>query len=193
MRRVCVFCGSAEGRQPVYRETAAALGRAIAARGLGLVYGGGAVGLMGVVAKAAAAAGTEVIGVIPSGLLRREVGLRSVPDLRVVDTMHERKALMADLADGFIALPGGCGTLEEAIETLTWTQLGIHDKGLVLLDVAGYWGRLFALLDQMVEEEFMTPATRSLALRAETPEAALDALATFRPPPRPRWLGEEET
>jgi uncharacterized protein (TIGR00730 family) len=193
MRRVCVFCGSAEGRRPVYREAAAALGRAIAARGLGLVYGGGAVGLMGVVAEAALAAGAEVTGVIPGGLLRREVGLRSVPDLRVVDTMHERKALMAELADGFVVLPGGYGTLEEAIETLTWTQLGIHGKGLVLLDVAGYWGRLLALLDQMVEEEFLTPVNRSLALRAATPDAALDALAAFRPPPRPRWLGEEET
>jgi uncharacterized protein (TIGR00730 family) len=193
MRRVCVFCGSAAGNRPDYREAAAALGRALAGRGLGLVYGGGAVGLMGVVAEAAMAAGGEVIGIIPAGLLRREVGLRSVPNLRVVDTMHERKAMMAELADGFVALPGGYGTLEEAVETLTWLQLGIHAKGLVFLDVAGYWTRLAALFDQMVEEGFLSPQNRGLAMRAATPKAALDALATFGAPPTPRWLGKEET
>jgi uncharacterized protein (TIGR00730 family) len=193
MRRVCVFCGSAAGRRADYREAAAALGRALAGRGLGLVYGGGAVGLMGVVAEAAMAAGGEVIGVIPAGLMRREVGLRSVPDLRVVDSMHERKAMMAELADGFVALPGGYGTLEEAVETLTWLQLGIHGKGLVFLDVAGYWTRLAALFDQMVEEGFLSVENRALALTAETPEAALDALAAFRPPPVARWLGKEQT
>jgi uncharacterized protein (TIGR00730 family) len=193
MRRVCVFCGSAAGNRPDYREAAAALGRVVAGRGLGLVYGGGAVGLMGVVAEAAMAADGEVIGIIPAGLLRREVGLRSVPDLRVVDTMHERNAMMADLADGFVALPGGYGTLEEAVETLTWLQLGIHAKGLVFLDVAGYWTRLAALFDQMVEEGFLSARNRRLALRAETPGAALDALAAFRAPPTPRWLGKEET
>jgi uncharacterized protein (TIGR00730 family) len=193
MQRVCVFCGSAAGHRPEYRDAAAALGRALAARGLGLVYGGGAVGLMGVVAEAAMAAGAEVIGIIPAGLLRREVGLRSVPDLRVVETMHERKALMAELSDGFLALPGGYGTLEEAVETLTWLQLGIHGKGIVFLDTLGYWARLLAVFDQMAGEGFLSAQNRALALRAETPEAALDALAAFRPPPVPRWLGEDET
>ncbi len=193
MRRVCVFCGSAAGHRPEYRDAAAALGRALAARGIGLVYGGGAVGLMGVVAEAAMEAGAEVIGIIPAGLLRREVGLRSVPDLRVVETMHERKALMAELSDGFVALPGGYGTLEEAVETLTWLQLGIHGKGIVFLDTLGYWARLLAVFDQMAGEGFLSAQNRGLALRAATPEAALDALAAFRPPVVPRWLGEDET
>lgn len=194
MRRVCVFCGSAAGGRPGYRQAAVALGRAIAARGLGLVYGGGSVGLMGVVARAARSAGAEVIGVIPRGLLRREVGMDDLPDLRVVGTMHERKATMAELADGFVALPGGYGTLEEAVETLTWLQLGIHDKGLVFLDAEGYWAPLLALFDRMAAEGFLAPQSRALAAIAADPEAALDLLAGFRPPPGlPRWLSERET
>jgi uncharacterized protein (TIGR00730 family) len=193
MRRVCVFCGSRPGARPAYREAAVALAGEIARRGLGLVYGGGAVGLMGVVAAAAAEAGAEVIGVIPRGLLRREVGLTALADLRVVDTMHERKAMMAALADGFVALPGGFGTLEEAVEVLTWLQLGIHAKGMVFLDVEGYWRRLGALLDQMAEEGFLSRENRALAMTAATPEGALDALAGFAPPPVPHWLSERET
>ncbi|MFN6956136.1 MAG: TIGR00730 family Rossman fold protein [Acetobacteraceae bacterium] len=182
MRRVCVFCGASKGHDPVYAEAAAALGRAIAARGLGLVYGGGSVGLMGVVAKAAQDAGAEVIGVIPRVLMAREVHNTEIKDLRLVETMHERKALMASLSDGFLALPGGFGTLDEAFETLTWSQLGIQRKGLVFVDVLGYWQGLDRLLDRMLAEGFLRPETRRLAMIAGGPEAALDTLAAFVPP-----------
>lgn len=192
LRRVCVFCGSAAGARADYAEAAAALGRAVAARGIGLVYGGGAVGLMGVVADAAMAAGAEVIGVIPEALLRREVGHGALTELRVVETMHQRKALMAELSDGFVVLPGGLGTLEEAAEALTWAQLGIHAKGVVLLDVAGFWAGLHGMLDHMAAEGFVRPHHRGLALRADAPEAALDALAAFAPPPGERWLAPHQ-
>jgi uncharacterized protein (TIGR00730 family) len=182
MQRVCVFCGASAGHDPAYAEAAAALGRAIAARGLGLVYGGGSVGLMGVVAKAAQDAGAEVIGVIPRVLMAREVHNTEIRDLRLVETMHERKALMASLSDGFLALPGGFGTLDEAFETLTWSQLGIQRKGLVFVDVLGYWQGLERLLNRMLAEGFLKPETRSLAMIADGPEAALDALAGFVPP-----------
>lgn len=182
MKRVCVFCGAAAGHDPAYAEAAAALGRAIAARGLGLVYGGGSVGLMGVVAKAAQDAGAEVTGVIPRVLMAREVHNSEIKDLRVVETMHERKALMASLSDGFLALPGGFGTLDEAFETLTWSQLGIQRKGLVFVDVLGYWQALERLLDRMLAEGFLKPETRRLAMLADGPEAALNALAAFVPP-----------
>ncbi|MCS6933056.1 MAG: TIGR00730 family Rossman fold protein [Acetobacteraceae bacterium] len=182
MKRVCVFCGASTGHDPAYAQAAAALGRAIAARGLGLVYGGGSVGLMGVVAQAAQESGAEVIGVIPRLLIAREVHERRIRDLRVVETMHERKALMASLSDGFLALPGGFGTLDEAFETLTWSQLGIHRKGLVFVDVLGYWQGLDRLLDRMLAEGFLKPDTRRLAMLADGPEAALDLLAAFVPP-----------
>lgn len=182
MQRVCVFCGASAGHDPAYAEAAAALGRAIAARGLGLVYGGGSVGLMGVVSKAAQDAGAEVIGVIPRVLMAREVHNTEIKDLRLVETMHERKALMASLSDGFLALPGGFGTLDEAFETLTWSQLGIQRKGLVFVDVLGYWQGLDRLLDRMLAEGFLKPQTRSLAMLADGPEAALDTLAAFVPP-----------
>jgi uncharacterized protein (TIGR00730 family) len=193
MRRVCVFCGSAAGARPDYAAAAEELGRAIAARGLGLVFGGGAVGLMGVVSRAARAAGAPVTGIIPHGLLVREAACRDLADLRVVATMHERKAMMAAMADGFIALPGGYGTLEEAVEALTWLQLGIHRKGVVFLDTLGYWARQMEMLDHMVAEGFLSPDMRALAMLAPDPEAALDALERFTPPETPRWLtpGEE--
>lgn len=193
MRRVCVFCGASAGHDPAYADAAAALGRAIAARGLGLVYGGGSVGLMGVVSRAAQAAGAEVIGVIPRVLVAREAQDTTIRDLRVVETMHERKALMASLADGFLALPGGFGTLDEAFETLTWSQLGIHRKGLVFIDVLGYWQGLDRLLDRMLAEGFLRPETRRLAMIAPGPEAALDRLAAFTPPAEaPVWATAEQ-
>ena len=187
MRRVCVFCGASPGHDPVYADAAASLGRTLAARGLGLVYGGGSVGLMGIVAEAAQQAGAEVIGVIPRVLMAREVGKTDIRDLRLVDTMHERKALMAELSDGFIALPGGFGTLDEAFETLTWSQLGIQRKGLVFLDVLGYWQGLERLLNRMSAEGFLRPETRRLAMMADSPDAALDLLAGFTPPDVPTW------
>ena len=188
MRRVCVFCGSSPGSRPEYAAAAEALGRAIAARGMGLVFGGGAVGLMGVVSRAALEAGAPVTGIIPHGLVMREAGKRDLPDLRIVDSMHERKALMAEMSDGFLALPGGYGTLEEAVEALTWLQLGIHRKGVVFVDTLGYWSRQMAALDHMVAEGFLRPETRATAMLAPDPDAALDALAGFVAPETPRWL-----
>lgn len=193
LKRVCVFCGSSVGGKPVYAEAARALGRAVAARGLGLVYGGGAVGLMGIAADAALQAGAEVIGVIPYGLLKREVGHGGGVEMHIVDTMHQRKAKMAELSDGFVVLPGGYGTLEEAVEALTWAQLGIQDKGVVFLDVDGYWAPFMAALDHMAAEGFVRPMHRPLAMHATTPEAALDALAGFAPPPGTQvWLRPEQ-
>ncbi len=193
LRRVCVFCGSAPGARPAYAEAARAMGRRIAARGLGLVYGGGAVGLMGIVADAALSAGAHVTGVIPHGLLAREVGHGGAVDLHVVDTMHERKALMASLSDGFIVLPGGYGTLEEAVEALTWAQLGIQDKGTVFLDVDGYWRPFLGALDHMAAEGFVRPHHRPLAMLAEDPDGALAALDGFAPPPGTQaWLRPDQ-
>jgi uncharacterized protein (TIGR00730 family) len=193
LRRVCVFCGSAVGSRPAYAEAARALGREVAARGLGLVYGGGAVGLMGIAADAALQAGAEVIGVIPYGLLKREVGHGGGVEMHIVDTMHERKAKMAELSDGFIVLPGGYGTLEEAVEALTWAQLGIQDKGVVFLDVEGYWQPFLGALDHMAVEGFVRPAHRPLAMCAATPGGAIDALAGYAPPPGTQvWLRPEQ-
>jgi uncharacterized protein (TIGR00730 family) len=188
MRRVCVFCGSAAGARPEYAEAAAALGRAIAARGLGLVFGGGAVGLMGIVSRAALAAGAEVTGIIPHGLVMREAGNRDLPDLRVVASMHERKAMMAEMSDGFVVLPGGYGTLEEAVEALTWLQLGIHRKGVVFVDTLGFWARQMDMLDHMVAEGLLKPDMRPMAMLAPDGAAALDALERFAAPDVPRWL-----
>ena len=192
-RRVCVFCGSAPGVRPGYAEAARELGREVARRGLGLVYGGGAVGLMGIAADAALQAGAEVIGVIPHGLLKREVGHGGGVEMHVVDTMHERKALMASLSDGFIVLPGGFGTLEEAVEALTWAQLGIQAKGVVFLDVEGFWKPFLDTLDFMVTEGFVRPAQRPLAKRADSVAEALDLLASFTPPPEVLpWLRPDQ-
>jgi uncharacterized protein (TIGR00730 family) len=193
IRRLCVFCGSTAGTRPAYAEAARALGREVARRGIGLVYGGGAVGLMGIVADAALAAGAEVIGVIPYGLLRREVGHGGGVEMHIVDTMHERKAKMAALSDGFVVLPGGYGTLEEAVEALTWAQLGIQEKGVVFLDVEGYWRPFLAALDGMAAEGFIRPPHRPLAMVAETPAAAIEALSAYAPPPGTQaWLRPDQ-
>ena len=193
LKRVCVFCGSAVGSKPVYAEAARAFGRAVAARGIGLVYGGGAVGLMGIAADAALQAGGEVIGVIPYGLLKREVGHGGGVEMHIVDTMHERKAKMNELSDGFVVLPGGYGTLEEAVEALTWAQLGIQEKGVVFLDVDRFWGPFMAALDHMSAEGFIRPPHRPLAMHATTPDGALDALAGYTAPPGTQiWLRPEQ-
>jgi len=165
-----------------------ALGRTIAARGLELVYGGGAVGLMGAVADAAMAAGGRVTGIIPRALEEREIGHREVTDLVVVETMHERKAMMAQRSACFVALPGGIGTLEELVEALTWTQLGIHRKPVGLLDVSGYWGPLLALLDHAVEQRFVRPEHRADLISGTDPAALLDALAAWRPTHDDKWI-----
>jgi len=194
LKRVCVFCGAQPGLDPAHAELAAATGRAIAARGLGLVYGGGKVGLMGITADAALAAGAEVIGVIPEALMERELGHGGCTELRVVPSMHVRKQAMLDLSDGFIVLPGGIGTLEESVEVQSWAQLGIHGKGLCYLDPGdGTWDPFFALLERMVQGGFVRPHHAGLALRASTPEAALDLLAGWTPPAVTRWMDRSGT
>jgi hypothetical protein len=178
VQSVCVFCGSNSGAGEAYAEAARGLARAIARRRLTLVYGGGNVGLMGVLADAALDAGAHVIGVIPRRLVEKEVAHSRLTEQRIVGTMHERKALMADLSDAFIALPGGLGTLDETFEMLTWTQLGYHRKPSALLDVNGYFERLAAFLDHAVEERFVTAAHRGMLIIERDPDAVLDRLAT---------------
>src|SRR3712207_5366826 len=188
MERVCVYCGSSPGARPEYRTAAEELGRALAGRGIVVVYGGGHVGLMGAVADAALAAGGEVVGVIPQALVDREIGHRALTELRVVGSMHERKLLMAELSGGFVALPGGMGTLEELFEAYTWTQLGLHAKPLALLNAGGYYDGLVAFLDHAVAERFVTPEHRGMLVVGTEPGAILDAFADWRAPDRPKWI-----
>ena len=190
MRHVCVFCGSNAGSSPVYADAARALVDELARRGMGLVYGGGRVGLMGVIADAGLAAGIPVIGVIPESLLALEVGHRGLSDLRVVRTMHERKALMAELADGFIALPGGYGTLDEFCEVLTWGQLGLHRKPCAALNVNRYFDPLIALLDHAVAERFLSRAHRRLVLMGGEPAPLIDAMLAYQPIDTTKWIAE---
>lgn len=193
MRRVCVFCGSSPGVHPAYLAAADALGGLLARRGLGVVYGGASIGLMGAVADAALAAGGEVVGVIPEALEAKEIAHERLSRLEVVGSMHERKARMSELADAFIALPGGMGTLEELSEMLTWAQLGLHQKPCGLLDVAGYWQPLVAFFDHAVQERFLRPQHRALLLVEETPEALLAALAACVLPAQEKWIDPKES
>ena len=192
MKRVCVFCGSSPGRDPRYRDAARRLARALVARRLGLVFGGGSVGLMGVLADAVLEAGGEATGVIPHGLAAREVAHRGLRDLRVVPSMHARKSLMAELSDAFLALPGGFGTFEELFEAITWAQLGIHRKPIGLLNVGGYYDGLIGFLDHAVAEGFVSAENRGLVQVADTPEGLLDHLAAHRPGAGPEWITPEE-
>ncbi|MEN9788977.1 MAG: hypothetical protein RLZZ36_1901 [Pseudomonadota bacterium] len=182
MKRLCVFCGANSGHDPRYGEAAAALGRGIAQAGLGLVYGGASIGLMGAVADAALAEGGEVIGVIPQTLVAREVAHHGLSDLRVVTSMHERKALMADLSDGFIALPGGVGTLEELFEVWTWSHLGLHRKPCGLLDVAGFYSGLGRFIDHVQQEGFLRDGVRNMLLMAEDPTQMIAAMRAYVAP-----------
>ena len=182
IQHICVFCGSSPGARPIYVQAARHLGQTLAYRGLTLVYGGAKVGTMGQLAQAALDAGGHVTGIIPRALLEMEVAHTGLPDPRVVESMHERKALMADLADAFIALPGGLGTIEEFFEVLCWSQLGLHAKPCGLLNVGGYYDRLTAFLDHTVEEQFVRASHRDLVLVKEEPEAMLDAFNRFRAP-----------
>lgn len=196
MNRICVFCGSSAGVRPDYRAMAERMARAIASRGLSVVYGGGRVGLMGALADATLAAGGEVIGVIPEALALKEVAHSGLTALHVVDSMHTRKAMMADLSDAFVAMPGGFGTFEEFCEILTWAQLGIHRKPIGLLDVAGYYEPLLALFDRAHVEGFVRPEHRALVLPSSDPDDLLDRLAAWRPDglaPVEKWIREEET
>lgn len=181
MRGICVFCGSSSGMRPGYATAARELGNLLAERKIGLVYGGGSVGLMGILADAALAAGGEVIGVIPQSLADKEVAHRGLTELRIVDTMHERKAVMAERADAFIAMPGGFGTLDEFFEILTWAQLGIHGKPCGLLNVEGYFDSLLEYLDHAVNERLLKPAHRELILVENEPDKLLARLEQFAP------------
>ena len=193
MRRVCVYAGSNPGSHPAYADGARALARVMAERGIGLVYGGGRVGLMGVLADTMLEAGGEAIGVMPQALIDREIGHRALTELRVVDSMHERKALMAELADAFVAVPGGIGTLEELIEVYTWSQLGIHRKACGVLNVRGYYDHLAAQLDHAVHEGFLRPQHRAVLSVASEPAELLDRLAAYEPPAVGKWLELDES
>lgn len=193
MKSVCVFCGSSPGARASYRVAAERLATAIAKRGLDLVYGGASVGLMGALADAALAAGGRVVGVLPRALDRKEIAHVGLTELHVVDSMHERKARMAERADAFIALPGGIGTLEEWFEVLTWSQLGFHAKPCGLLDVDGYFAPLLALLDRAVHERFVTPEHRSMIVVEDDVERLLGALARWRAPAGEKWIDRDET
>lgn len=189
---VCVFCGSSVGTRASYREAAVALAAELARRGSRLVYGGGNIGLMGIVADAALERGVHVTGILPTGLAEKELAHHGVSDLRVVDSMHARKALMAELSDGFVAMPGGIGTFEEWFEVLTWSQLGIHRKPCGLLDVDGYYADLLALLDRSVAEGFLKPKHRAKVLVAARAGDLMDAMEAWTPLADPAVLGKTE-
>jgi hypothetical protein len=193
MKRVLVFCGSSPGARPEYTAAGTELGRLLAERGLGLVYGGASVGVMSAVADSALEGGGEVIGVIPRLLLEREIAHTGLSDLRIVETMHARKELMADLSDAVIALPGGTGTMDELFEMFTWSQLGLHRKPIGLLDVAGYWGGLLAFLDHMVDERFLWGEQRDTLLVEREPEVLLDRCAAYVPRMREKWVDAERS
>jgi uncharacterized protein (TIGR00730 family) len=186
--RICVYAGSNPGGDPAYAESAADLARLLAERGIGVVYGGAHVGLMGILADTALAAGGEVIGVMPQALIDREIGHPGLTELRIVGSMHERKALMAELSDAFVAVPGGIGTLEELIEVYTWSQLGIHQKACGVLNVDGYYDHLAAFLDHAVTQGFLRSQHRAVLSVADEPAELLDRLAAYEPPVVGKWL-----
>src|SRR5579871_2561416 len=191
MKRICVFCGSSPGRRPEYREAAVQMAKELARRGIGVVYGGGNVGLMGALADTVLASRGEVIGVIPEQLMAREVGHKGLTQLHVVGSMHERKALMADLSDAFVALPGGFGTFEEFCEVVTWAQLGIIAKPCGMLNTLGYYSRFLEMFDHAVEEQFLRPENRALVLARDTVGELLQALEEWRPTRLDEWLTRE--
>lgn len=188
MKRICVFCGSSPGSQPEYRACAEELATELTRRNIGLVYGGGNVGLMGAIADSVLKAGGEAIGVIPEHLMTREIGHQQLTKLHIVHSMHERKALMADLSDAFIALPGGFGTFEEFFEVLTWSQLGLHVKPCGIINVLDYYMPLLRMLDHAVQERFLKSQNRALVLSRNTPTELLQALEEWRPVHVDKWL-----
>jgi len=192
MKSVCVYCGSNEGRLPVYAEAARSLGRALVERGLGLVYGGASVGIMGVLADTVLSLGGRVTGVMPESIVRKEVAHRGLTELRVTSSMHERKMTMAERSDAFVALPGGIGTLEEIFEAWTWAQLGLHAKPCGLLNVAGYYDGLIAFLDHTVAERFVKEANRSMLIVSDDPSDLLDRFAAYRAPAVEKWIRKGE-
>jgi hypothetical protein len=193
MQRLCVYCGSSPGRLSTYCEAARGLGRELAARGYGLVYGGASVGVMGAVADAVLEAGGTAIGVIPESLAVKEVSHAGLDELIVVSSMHERKARMADLSDGFIALPGGWGTIEEIFEMLTWAQLGFHEKPCGLLNVSGYYDELFRFLERAIEQRFVKAEYRPMLMMETAASDLIDRFERYRAPHVRKWIGPEET
>ena len=193
MTRLCVYCGSSTGLNPAFAASTRQLGHELARRGIEAIYGGGNVGLMGVLADSVLEAGGRICGVIPHGLVARELAHQGVTKLHVVHSMHERKALMAELADAFVALPGGFGTLEEFCEAVTWTQLGLHRKPCGLLNVAGFYDRLIAFLEHALDEEFLRPTHRQIVVHSADALDLLDRLAAWQPPTLPRWITADET
>lgn len=193
MNNLCVYCGSNPGRQPAYTEAAAALANAFLKKDIGLVYGGASVGIMGIIADTMLAGSGEVTGVMPQSLVDREVSHPGLTRLKIVSSMHERKAMMAELSDGFIALPGGLGTIEELFEVLTWAQLGFHQKPCALFNVAGYYDHLSAFLDHMVEEGFVKPIHRSMLIVENDPDRLLERFSAYEPPAVSKWIDREST
>jgi uncharacterized protein (TIGR00730 family) len=192
IKRICVYCGSSPGKTPAYTSAAIKLGQLLSDRNIGLVYGGAAVGVMGVVANAVLESGGEAIGVIPKSLAVKEVAHDNLTELHVVASMHERKAMMADLADGFIALPGGWGTLEEIFEVLTWAQLGFHDKPCGILNISGYYNGLIDFLENAFEQQFVNQLYRPMLITANEPATMLDHFASYKAPKVRKWMGEAE-
>ena len=192
IQRLCVFCGSSSGTRPVYAEAAAQLGRDLAKSKIALVFGGGRVGLMGILADSVLAAGGQAIGVMPRALVEKEIAHTSLTELHVVESMHQRKSLMADLADAFLLLPGGFGSWEEFCEVLTWLQLGIHRKPCAILNVAGYYNGLLSLADHALAEGFLRPAHHKMVIVADHPQAALSQLTSASIPSEVKWVGEGE-
>ncbi len=192
MQRVCIFCGSSTGGDPIYANAARHLGALLAERGLGLVYGGGHVGLMGVLADAVLAGGGEVIGIIPTHLAEKELAHPRLTELHVVDSMHARKAMMADKGDAFIALPGGYGTFEEFLESLTWAQLGLHEKPCGLLNVNGFYDSLLALVDHAVTQGFIRATHRDMLLVDDDPVRLLNRLKSYQPVAVPKWITPDD-
>lgn len=193
LKNICVYCGSSSGRSQIYTEQAELLARRLVERGIGLVYGGADVGIMGTLANAVLAAGGDVTGVIPEALKKKEIAHKNLTELKVTKSMHERKSLMADLSDGFIALPGGVGTLEEIFEMWTWAQLGFHAKPCGFLNVHGYYDHLSAFLDHTMKEEFIKPIHRRMLIVEKDSKALLDRFATYTAPVVDKWIGRKET
>ena len=193
LKNICVYCGSSPGRLDLYADAARAVAEALVKRNLGLVYGGASVGIMGVVADHVLALGGRVVGVIPESLASREVAHHGLTELHITRSMHERKTMMAELSEGFIALPGGIGTLEEIFEIWTWAQLGLHHKPCGLLNIAGYFDPLHTFLDHTVTEGFVQPVVRSMLLVEDDAELLLDRFATYHSPRLKQWVEEDET
>jgi uncharacterized protein (TIGR00730 family) len=193
VKRIVVFCGSSPGRRPEYAQRAAEFAALLAKRGIGVVYGGASVGMMGAVADGALAAGGEVIGVIPKRLLESEIAHAGLTDLRIVDTMHERKALMAELSDAVVALPGGTGTLDELFEMFTWGQLGLHRKPIGLLNIDNYWDPMLGFMDHMVQERFLWAQHRDAMIVEHESVALLDRLSSFEPRAHDKWVDRDQS